>query len=224
MANNALSERYLAEFPFWRSLTTAERESVAASAFIKNFAKEQIISGNNLSCMGVVYVIEGSIRISLVSDDGREITLYTVYSGDRCVAAAPGSISRITFERVVSAAEDTRLLVIPSELCSDLSKRNVHVREFIFETETKRYSQSIHVIQRMLFKRFDQRLAFYLIERYEEKGSAELRITHKEIARDINSAREVVARMLGRFAAGGLVELKRGCIVLTDIHGIKKLL
>lgn len=224
MQQDALIKKCLAEFPFWDELAPSERAMALASALIRDFSKDHIISGSDLSCMGVVYVLEGMLRVSLISDEGREITLYRVYSGDRCVATASTLVSQITFERVVSAAADTRLLIIPSAVCSSLASRNIHVKEFIFETETRRYSQSIWVIQQMLFKRFDQRLASYLITRYEEHGKTDLNITQQEIARDINSAREVVARMLSHFSAEGLVEVKRGHVILRDIPGIKKLL
>jgi CRP/FNR family transcriptional regulator len=76
----------------------------------------------------------------------------------------------------------------------------------------------------MLFKKFDQRLASYFISAYKSSGTTEIKKTQEEIARDINSAREVVARMLQEFAAKGLVEIKRGRILLRNIDGLKKLL
>ena len=76
----------------------------------------------------------------------------------------------------------------------------------------------------MLFKKFDQRLASYFIDAYKNSGSTEIKKTQEEIARDVNSAREVVARMLKDFAAKGFVEIKRGKILLKNIDGLKKLM
>ena len=79
-------------------------------------------------------------------------------------------------------------------------------------------------MQEILFKRFDQRLAAYLIKTLEDSGSPDLRMTQEEIARDVNSAREVVARMLRHFSSEGLVRVTRGHILITDPEGLKNLL
>ena len=79
-------------------------------------------------------------------------------------------------------------------------------------------------IQQMLFKKFDQRLAAYFIDAYQSTGKPEIKKTQEELARDVNSAREVVARMLKDFAAKGFVEIQRGKIVLKNAEGLKKLL
>ena len=101
---------------------------------------------------------------------------------------------------------------------------NIYVRSFVFEQETERYSQTIWAIQQMLFKKFDQRLAAYFIDAYQSTGKPEIKKTQEEIARNVNSAREVVARMLKDFAAKGFVEIQRGKIVLKNAEGLKKLL
>jgi CRP/FNR family transcriptional regulator len=130
----------------------------------------------------------------------------------------------LTFETIVTAEEDSSVLVIPSSICAKLMDSNIHVRSFVFERETERYSQTIWAIQQMLFKKFDQRLASYFIDAYESSGKIEIKKTQEEIARDVNSAREVVARMLRDFAAKGFVQIKRGAIVLRNIEGLKRLL
>jgi CRP/FNR family transcriptional regulator len=167
--------------------------------------------------------LSGGIRVGLISDEGREITLYRAHANEFCVSTASCVIHQLTFETQVTAEEDTTALVIPAALCAKLMDTNIHVRAFIFEKETERYSQTIWAIQLMLFKRFDQRLASYLISAFESTGKDEVKKTQEEIARDVNSAREVVARMLQEFAAKGLVEIKRGRILLRDINGLRKL-
>lgn len=134
------------------------------------------------------------------------------------------TVKQITFDTTVSAAVDTELLVIPSSIVLKLSVDNIYFRAFMYEKETERFSQAIWVIQEILFKRFDQRLAAYFVSQYEKTGSTDLILTQEEIARDVNSAREVVARMLRHFSSDGLVEVKRGHVILRDIRGLKKLL
>ena len=214
----------LPKIPFWANLSSEEKAIVSQRALTKHFNKDQIASSNSSACLGVILILSGGIRVSLISDEGREITLYRAKAGEFCVSTASCVIRQLTFEDIVTAEEDTTVLVIPSSITSRLMESNVHVRAFVFERETERYSQTIWAIQQMLFKRFDQRLASYFIDVYISSGSAEIKKTQEEIARDVNSAREVVARTLKDFAAKGLVEIKRGKIVIKNAEGLKKLL
>ena len=168
-------------------------------------------------------ILSGGVRVSLISDEGREITLYRAHAGEFCVSTASCVIRQLTFEAIVTAEEDTTVLVIPSSVTAKLMESNAHVRAFVFEKETERFSQAVWAIQHMLFKKFDQRLASYLVAEFKKSGKPEIRKTQEEIARDVNSAREVVARMFKEFSAKGLVEIKRGRILLKDVDGLKRL-
>ena len=215
---------FLPNLPFWQNLSPEEKAMVSDRCVTKRFGKNQTIHNSKTSCLGIIFILSGGIRVGLISDEGREITLYRAHANEFCVSTASCVIHQLTFETQVTAEEDTTALVIPAALCAKLMDTNIHVRAFIFEKETERYSQTIWAIQLMLFKRFDQRLASYLISAFESTGKDEVKKTQEEIARDVNSAREVVARMLQEFAAKGLVEIKRGRILLRDIDGLKKIL
>ena len=212
------------KIPFWEKLSLEEKALVSQRALTKHFNKDQIVSSNSSACLGIILILSGGIRVSLISDEGREVTLYRAHEKEFCVSTASCVIHQLTFEAIVTAEEDTTVLVIPSSVCAKLMDTNIHVRSFVFERETERYSQTIWAIQQMLFKRFDQRLASYFFDAYKSTGKTEIKKTQEEIARDVNSAREVVARMLKDFAAKGLVEIKRGKIVLKNAEGLKKLL
>ena len=214
----------LPKIPFWANLSSEEKAIVSQRAITKRFNKDQLVSSNSSACLGIILILSGGIRVSLISDEGREVTLYRAHANEFCVSTAFCVIQQLTFEAIVTAEEDTTVLVIPSSVCARLMDSNIHVRAFVFESSTKRYSQTIWAIQQMLFKRFDQRLAAYIIDAYLSTGKPEIKKTQEEIARDVNSAREVVARMLQEFAAKGLVEIKRGRILLRNIDGLKKIL
>jgi len=218
-----IKEQILSQTPFWKNLSAKEQDLVLQQSFIKQFKKDQVINSSETVCMGMVFVQKGSIRVSIISDEGREITLFRLTNGECCVTTASCVIKQITFDTLVSAGEDTALLIIPAALCLNLMNTNIYFKAFIYEKETERFSQAIWVIQELLFKRFDQRLAGFLLHTAEKTGSTDLKLTQEEIARDINSAREVVARMLRRFAEDELVEVKRGHILIKDIQKLKKI-
>jgi CRP/FNR family transcriptional regulator len=213
----------LPRLPFWANLSPDEKAVVSQRAVTKRFAKGQLVSSNSSSCLGIVLILSGGVRVGLVSDEGREITLFRAGEGEVCVSTASCVIRQLAFDTDVTAETDTAILVIPSSVCAKLMESNIHVRAFVFEMQAERYSQTVRAIQAMLFKRFDQRLATYLVSEHDRTGSAEVKKTQEEIARDVNSAREVVARMLHEFSTRGLVEIRRGSIRLLDIEGLRKI-
>ena len=213
----------LPRLPFWANLSPDEKAVVSQRAVTKRFAKGQLVSSNSSSCLGIVLILSGGVRVGLVSDEGREITLFRAGEGEVCVSTASCVIRQLAFDTDVTAETDTAILVIPSSVCAKLMESNIHVRAFVFEMQAGRYSQTVRAIQAMLFKRFDQRLATYLVSEHDRTGSAEVKKTQEEIARDVNSAREVVARMLHEFSTRGLVEIRRGSIRLLDIEGLRKI-
>ena len=213
----------LPRLPFWANLSPDEKAVVSQRAVTKRFAKGQLVSSNSSSCLGIVLILSGGVRVGLVSDEGREITLFRAGEGEVCVSTASCVIRQLAFDTDVTAETDTAILVIPSSVCAKLMESNIHVRAFVFEMQVERYSQTVRAIQAMLFKRFDQRLATYLVSEHDRTGSAEVKKTQEEIARDVNSAREVVARMLHEFSTRGLVEIRRGSIRLLDIEALRKI-
>ena len=213
----------LPRLPFWANLSSDEKAVVSQRAVTKRFAKGQLVSSNSSSCLGIVLILSGGVRVGLVSDEGREITLFRAGEGEVCVSTASCVIRQLAFDTDVTAETDTAILVIPSSVCAKLMESNIHVRAFVFEMQAERYSQTVRAIQAMLFKRFDQRLAMYLVSEHDRTGSAEVKKTQEEIARDVNSAREVVARMLHEFSTRGLVEIRRGSIRLLDIEALRKI-
>ncbi|MBP5247156.1 MAG: Crp/Fnr family transcriptional regulator [Fibrobacter sp.] len=207
--------------PFWNKLSPSEQASVSARASIKQFAKGQHVGGNSSVCLGIVLLLEGEIRVSMASDEGREITLYRAGENEVCISTASCVIRQLTFDVDVTALQDTTVPVVPASLCAQLMESNIYVKAFIFEKETERYSQTLWAMQQMLFKRLDQRLAFYFVEHYKKSGSLEIQKTQEEVARDVNSTREVVTRMLHEFAAKGLVKVKRGAMQILNKEGLE---
>ena len=115
------------------------------------------------------------------------------------------------------------VLIIPANVIAALKEKNLHVRCFLYELATKRFSDVMWAMQQIMFKGLDQRLAEFLFAEAERTGSDTIRMTHEQIAQHISSAREAVARMLKSFSEDGLVELKRGAITLRDKNRLNRL-
>lgn len=216
-------ENILTKLPFWTSLTEQEKEILRKSAVIRRYEKGSFIHSSDRDCLGMLFILSGEIRTYILSDEGREITLFRLYPNDLCVLSASCVISQISFDTQMTARQDTEVLIIPPNITALLKEQNISVRCFLYEQATERFSEVMWAMQQILFKGLDQRLAAFLVEECERTKSNTVRMTHEQIARNISSAREAVARMLKQFTQDGLVELKRGEIIIKDTDGLKRL-
>ncbi len=210
-------------FTFLEHLNSEEKAALEQGLVVRNFSKGQLISDSTESCMGMVLVQKGDVRVSIISEDGRQITLFHVNEGEVCVTTASCVISQLTFDSVVSAEKDTELVVIPSPLLKQLSENNIYVKAYMYELLTERFSTVVWVMEQILFKGIDHRVANYLVSISEKIGSDVIPMTQEAIAAEVNTAREVVARMLKQLASDGYVELKRGKIIIKDIEALQEI-
>lgn len=216
-------ESVLERLPFWKLLTDSEKELVQQNAVIRLYEKGTRVYSSERECQGMLFVMQGEMRTYLLSEEGREVTLFRIYPNDLCVLSASCVISQISFDTQMSAQKDTEALMIPPNIVLLLKEKNLSVRCFLYELATKRFSDVMWAMQQILFKRLDQRLALFLMQESQRLGTDTIHMTHEQIAQQISSAREAVARMLKQFSEDGLVELKRGAIRLLDQKGLKAL-
>lgn len=216
-------ESVLERLPFWKLLTDSEKELVQQNAVIRLYKKGTRVYSSERECLGMLFVMQGEMRTYLLSEEGREVTLFRIYPNDLCVLSASCVISQISFDTQMSAQKDTEALMIPPNIVLLLKEKNLTVRCFLYELATKRFSDVMWAMQQILFKRLDQRLALFLMQESQRLGTDTIHMTHEQIAQQISSAREAVARMLKQFSEDGLVELKRGAIRLLDQKGLKAL-
>ena len=213
----------LEQLPFWPSLSERERDMVRRSAVLRRYEKGALIHDGGNECLGMLLLLSGEIRTYLLSDEGREVTLYRLYAGDVCVLSASCVISQITFDTQISAQQETEVLIIPASIIAALREESLSLRCFLYELATQRFSDVMWAMQQILFKGLDRRLAGFLLDEAERTGSSTVRMTHEQIAQHISSAREAVARMLKNFSEDGLVSLKRGAITLLDRSALNDL-
>ena len=159
----------------------------------------------------------------MMSDEGREITLYRLHRGDICMLSASCVLESITFDVFVDAEEDSDCYVIGGPAFAALSERVPDIRIFALETAVGRFSDVMWVMQQILFMSMDKRLAIFLLDESARTGVDTITLTHGQIARYIGSAREVVSRMLKYFAGEGIVEVSRGDIRILDRRRLREL-
>lgn len=222
MDNQELISLFDKTFPFWNKLSSIDKETMCRTAHQVLFKKGTNIHDGN-ECTGVILVKSGSLRLYMLSEDGKEITLYRIFPGEMCMLSASCVLETVTFDVFVDSEENSDCVVIGGCIFEDLSRRMSEVKIFALETALSRFSDVMWVMQQILFMSMDKRLAIFLIDESSKRGSDIINLTHEQIAKYMGSAREVVSRMLKYFSSEGLVEVSRGGIKLIDKKRIRQL-
>lgn len=209
--------------PFWAALEPDQRTFLSQRSRRMRFDAGAHVQGAGAGCAGVVFVRSGRLRAFMLSNQGREVTLFHVQPGECCVLAASCILPMITFDIALDAAEDSDLLVIDSQAFGTVSQENIHAEAFTYRQATERFSDCMWVMQQVLFMGLDARLAIWLLDEVARGGSRTIYATHDEIARHLGSAREAVSRMLKYFAREGLVSLSRGSVEIIDVKRLRSL-
>lgn len=195
-------------FPFWEELNSADKKYITDNTVALSYPKGKNIH-DGTECTGLFIIKSGTLRLYILSEDGKEITLYRLGAGEICMLSAPCVIQSLTFDVLVDAEENTECLVISGCAFANVSERVPAVKIFTLETALGRFSDVVWVIQQILFMSFDKRLAIFLLDEAARVGSDTIKLTHEQIAKYMSSAREVVSRMMKYFVAEGIVEASR---------------
>lgn len=210
-------------FPFWERLTGQQAEALCRHIVPVRFVRGQNVHGASGHCTGAIVVKSGLLRVYMLSEAGREITLYRLYPGDICMLSASCVLSAITFDVLVDAESDTEVYLVNPGFFAQLCQENLYVENFALRIAAERFSDVMWAMQQILFMSFDKRLALFLCDELARTGGDTLHMTQEQVARYMGSAREVVSRMLKYFAAEGLVEVARGGIRVLDKERLRKM-
>lgn len=209
---------------FWDKLSESEINLLESNIVNVSYNKGFNLHSTDSECLGVLLIKNGGLRVYILSEDGREITLYRLSPGDVCVLSASCIINSITFDVHIDAESDTDAYLINIGTFSKLSNQNVYVENFAYKNTNERFSDDMWAMEQILFMTFDKRLAIFLLDEITKTNSNELHLTQEQIAKYIGSAREVVSRMLKVFQTNGILEQSRGSINIIDKEKLRELI
>lgn len=223
MDKTDLIELFRDTFPFWDKMDDVDKETFIRSSNRITFKKgTNIHDGNN--CTGVILIKSGSLRLYLLSEDGKEITLYRLFPGDMCMLSASCVLDTITFDVFVDSEEESECIVVGGCAYDEVSRKLPEAKIFALEAAVSRFSDVMWVMQQILFMSMDKRLAIFLLDEAAKNKSDTIKLTHEQIAKYMGTAREVVSRMLKYFASEGIITSKRSeGIKLLDKARLRKL-
>ncbi len=203
-------------FPIWDELTGSQQEQLTARTTPKSVRKGTVIHNNSMECNGLLLVKSGQLRAYILSPEGREITIYRLFERDICLFSASCIMRSIQFDITIEAEKNTEFYLIPSEDYKRVMDESAALANFTNEIMATRFSEVMWLMEQVMWKSFDKRLAAFLINEADIEGSNVLHITHEMIGNHMGNPREVVTRMLKYFQNEGMVKLSRGVIELIN--------
>ena len=210
-------------FPIWDKLTGDQQQKLSARLPLRAIPKGTVIHNGSMSCTGIILVKSGQLRTYMLSDEGREITLYRLFEGDMCLLSAPCMIRSIQFDVTVETEKDTEVWIIPPNVYQQVMEQSAALAGYTLELMATRFSEVMWLMEQVMWKSLDKRIAAFLLEESAIEDSDTLKLTHETIANHLGSPREVITRMLRYFQSEGIVRLSRGAVTITDAAALEDL-
>lgn len=210
-------------FPIFNKLTNEEQSTLINNATLRKIPKGTLLHNGSDDCLGLLLVKKGQLRAYIYSDEGREVTVYRLFERDMCIFSASCMLRSIQFDITIKAEKDTEAWLIPPDVYKKLMDNSVVIANYTNEIMGERFTSVMWLVEQIMFKSFDKRLASFLVDECSIEESAVLKITHEQIASHLGTAREVVTRMLKYFQNEGVVKLTRGAIEIINMEKLNEL-
>lgn len=210
--------------PIWDKLTPAHQQLIASSIISKTLGKGAVLHDGSAECAGLVLIKSGQLRAYILSEDGREITLYRLLDQDICLFSASCVMRSVQFEIMICAEKESEVFILPPYIFKKIMEESAPLANYVNELMSTRFSEVMWLIEQIMWKSVDKRLANFLLEEAALENSSVLKLTHEAIANHLGTAREVVTRMLRYFQNEGYVKLTRGTVEITDRKGMENLM
>ena len=209
-------------FPFWNTLAEVDQKLLCDNTVEEHFDRAQSVH-DNMGCSGLFIVKSGRLRLYMLSESGKEITLYRLSPGEICMLSASCVLQSVDFDVYVDAEEPSDCYRISAGAFADVSSRYLTVKNYALEVAVNRFSDVMWVMQQIVFMSMDKRLAIFLLEDTQTNGTDTVVMTHEMIARHLGTAREVVTRVMKHLAADGVIEVSRKGVTIRNKEKLRSI-
>lgn len=188
------------------------KQFITDNGTIRTFKAGDIIMQTGQYMKAAVLILEGRVKLYREGNDGGEFFMYYLEPGNACALSMVCAIKQETSEVMAKAVEDTTVLMIPISYMDDMMKKYKTWYYFVLETYRARFEELLTVIDDVAFRGMDERLFFYLQKQHKKLNTNQITLSHLDIAKDLNSSREVISRLLKKMEQRGDVKLHRNAI------------
>ena len=203
-------------FPVWDRLSADQQSRILDNLVFREIEKGTVVHNGSADCTGLLLVQSGQLRAYILSDEGREITIYRLFDRDICLFSASCMLRSAQFDITIEAEKDTGLWVIPAEVYRSIMEQSAPLSNYTNEVMAARFSEVMWLVEQVMWKSMDKRVAAFLVEEAAIEKTNRLSITHETIANHLGTHREVVTRMLRYLQEEGMVRLSRGTVELLN--------
>ena len=210
-------------FPIWDKMTPDQQQRLLDVSVFQKVKGGTVLHDGSPDCLGMLLVRSGQLRAYILSEEGREVTICRFFEMDICLFSASCVMPNMQFDIFIEAEKDSELWIIPACLYQNLMDESIAIANYSHNLITNHFSEVMWLMEQIMWKSFDKRLAKFLLEESALEGTNSLKITHEKIANHMGTAREVVTRMLRYFQSEGMVKLTRGTVDIIDTKKLQKL-
>lgn len=212
---------WIDRFPGLASLKPEVRDRLTGASKVVRVPRGTVIFGPGHPPDSLLLLLEGRVRVQQVTENGREIVLYRVHSGESCVMTTACLLAFEDYTAEGVAETELEAVAIPRAVFDEGMANSAAFRRFVFAAYSKRITDLFLTVEEIAFGRMDARLAAKLLELSENAGSPVLHATHGTLATELGTARESVSRQMAEFARRGWVEQRRGAVELADAPALR---
>ena len=210
-----MDNRFFDRFSFFAGMSEEDKKLLRESVIHKDIPEGQIMIGDNTRCSGIPMVMKGRLRLFRISEKGREMTIYRIGQGELCILAGVCAMGNTEYDFSIEAEADSVIANIPADTFKELIYRSDPFRTYVFNALAQRLILSIETIEMLIFNSIEERIMAYL-QRYANAEGI-VKTTHEKMAVELGSSREVITRQLKTMSDRGLLELRRGRIILKSV-------
>lgn len=210
-------------FPMWDKLTPAQQKRLSDSITLQTAPKGTIVHNGSLDCVGLLLIRSGQLRSYILSEEGREVTLYRLFDRDLCLFSASCMMPSIQFDLVIEAEKETQYWLIPTDVYKSIMEQSAPLANYTNEIMASRFSEVMWLVEQIMWKSLDKRVAAFLLEESAIEGTNLLKLTHETIANHLGTHREVITRMLKYFQNEGMIRLTRGTVEIISEEKLQEL-
>ena len=218
-----MDKEFAQYFSIWNQMTREQQNRINQVIEFKKIKKGTIVHDGSPDCLGMLLVCSGQLRAYLLNEEGREVTICRFFEMDVCLFTAACVMPNMQFDIFIEAEKDTEIWIIPACLYKNLMEESLVLSNYAHDLITGHFSELMWLMEQIMWKSFDKRLAKFLLEECDLEESDSLKITHEKIANHMGTAREVVTRMLRYFQSEGMIRLTRGTVDLKDKKQLRML-
>lgn len=192
-------------------------EAIETNATIKSFKEGEVLMRFGQNIKHTVLVMSGKIKIYREGEDGGEFFMYYLQPGQACAITMICATKHETSQITAKVVEDTELIMVPLAMMDKWMMEYKRWYEFVIDTYRNRFEEVLVVIDSIAFRAMDERLQFYIQKQQQSCGCDDIKLSHQEIANDLNTSREVVSRLLKKMEQRGMLTLHRSHITINKL-------